>query len=124
MRLEKDIIKQIHKRLAIYSLTGECEWYTRLQSGKVKLNKYFIKMCDPGTPDYLALVRGRNNNILALFIEAKSDNGKLRASQEEFKQKYGYKEGFWYLEIRDIVQLDNWFTKNAKDFVNLLPKEL
>lgn len=106
-------------------MTGEVEWWSRLNSGRVKTYYgSYIKLCDKDTPDFLALVRGRNHPLLALFIEGKSDSGKLRSGQEIFKQKYAVKECFWYLEMRDIKQLDDWIDKNAKDFVALLPSSL
>jgi hypothetical protein len=125
MRLEKDLIKQIDKKLSLYNLTGEVEFYLRINSGTVKT--YFcsyVKLASKGTPDYLALIRGRDNNILALFIEAKSDTGKLRPDQEKFKQKHGYKEGFWFMELRDIKELDYWIEKHAKNFIDMLPSNL
>lgn len=125
MKLEKDLIKQIKNRLDLYRLTGEVEFYIRINSGSVKT--YFgsyVKLAAKGTPDFLALVRGREDKILALFLEAKSDTGKLRKEQEQFKQKYAYKEGFWFMELRDIKELDFWIEKNSKDFVNSLPNDL
>lgn len=125
VKLEKDLIKQIQQRLDIYQLTGEVEFATRLNSGTVKTYYgSYVKLCKKGTPDYLALIRGKSDNIIVLFIEAKSNIGKLRPDQEIFKQKYGYKEGFWFLELREINELVKWFDKNAKCFVSLLPKEL
>lgn len=125
MKLEKDLIKQISQQLDIYKMTGEVEWWARLNSGKVKTYYgSYIKLCDKDTPDFLALVRGRQAPLLAVFIEGKSDSGKLRVGQEAFKQKYAIKECFWYLELRDIKELHNWFNKHAKDFVALLPSEL
>jgi hypothetical protein len=125
MKLEKDLIKQIDVILSQRQLTGEVEFSTRLNSGTVKTYYgSYVKLCKSGTPDFLALVRGREDKILALFIEAKSDTGRLRQDQEIFKQKYGYKEGFWFLELRDINELIKWFDKYAKDFVELLPGKL
>ena len=118
MKLEKDLIKQTHQRLDIYKLSGEVEWFSRLNSGKVKTYYgSYIKLCDKDTPDFLALIRGRNSPLLAVFIECKSDSGKLRPGQIKFKQKYAVKECFWYLELRDIKELDEWINKNAKDFI-------
>lgn len=125
MKLEKTLIKQIDDFLSVRHLTGEVEFYLRINSGNVKT--YFgsyIKLARKGTPDYLAFVRGREDKILALFIEAKSDTGKLRPEQEQFKQKYEHKEGFWFMECRDMLELHTWFDKYAKDFVQSLPSKL
>ena len=125
MKLEKELMKQIKDRLSIYELTGEVIWYGRLNSLEVKtIYGGRIKGMPKGTPDYLALVRGRANNILALFIEAKSNTGKVRIEQSIFINKYGTKEGVFVMILRDIRDLDKWINKNAKDFVDGLPKEL
>ncbi len=121
MKLEKDLIKQIEQRLSVLKLTGEVQWYSRLNSGKVKTYYgSYIKLCDKDTPDYLALMVGREHPLIAVFIEAKSDTGKLRPGQLLFKQKYAVKECFWYLELRDIKELDQFIDKHAKDFVETI----
>ena len=77
----------------------------------------FISKFNCSIDNYIYIV------LIAVFIEAKSDTGKLRPGQLLFKQKYAVKECFWYLELRDIKQLDEFIYKNVKDFVNELPKQ-
>lgn len=125
MKLEKDLMLQIKNRLSVYEMTGEILWYGRLNSLEVKtIYGGRIRGLPKGTPDWITLVRGRNNNILVLFIEAKSDKGVVRVSQTEFINKYGTKEGLFIMILRDIHDLDKWIEKNAKDFVEGLPKDL
>lgn len=124
MKLEKEIMKQIGQRLSIYRLTGECIWHHRIQSGQAKVGEYYIRLAEAGTPDWFAIIRGRNNEILALFIEAKSDTGKLREIQQKFIDRFIGKADVHILIIRDIKDLDKWIGKYAKNFVNLLPKDL
>ena len=112
---------QVKQRLSIYEMTGEILWYGRLNSLEVKtIYGGRIKGLPKGTPDWLALIRGRADNILALFIECKSDTGQVRPTQTEFINKYGTKEGVFVMILRDIRDLDKWIDKNAKDFVSLL----
>jgi hypothetical protein len=123
VKLEKDLMSKISKRLDLYRFTGEVCWYSRLQCGKIRVGSYFVKMCDKGTPDWLALVRNREDRLTALFIEAKSDSGCLRKEQSEFIST-NTKHDIHILVCTDISQLITWIDKNAKDFVDLLPVDL
>ena len=122
MRFEKDLMKQISKRLAVYKLTRGVLWYSRLQSGKAKVGAYYINLNEPGTPDWIALI-DTPNGLLGLFIEAKSDTGKLTKDQEKFYLKYntGYIQT---IVVKNINELDSWILSHAKDFVSCLPTDL
>ena len=111
-------MKQISQRLGVYRLTGEVLWYHRIQSGKAKVGSYYIKLAEEGTPDWIALIRGREEQIVCLFLEAKSDNGIVRDTQKTFMSKYGIKKDIHIMVIRDIKQLDTWVDTYAKDFVS------
>lgn len=124
VKLERDLSTQIKHILLLYNLTGEVEWYSRLQCGRINVGLHWLKLCDTGTPDYLALIRNRKDGLTALFIEAKSTKGKLSKEQKEFKEKYNRKSGFAVITITDINELVIWIAKNAKNFVNSLPKSL
>lgn len=116
---------QVKNRLSVYEMTGEIIWQGRLNSLEVKtIYGGRIRGLPKGTPDWLALIRGRNNNILALFIECKSDTGQVRESQTKFINKYGTKEGMFVMVLRDIRDLDKFIDKHAKNFVDMLPKDL
>jgi hypothetical protein len=124
MRLERDIMKSVQKRLSIFELTGEVVWFTRLNSGHIKT--YFgshIKLCHKGTWDWVVIFRNRNNGLSLLFIECKSDTGKIEKDQNLFKNKYT-KEDVYFLLVREPFELDVFIDKYAKDFVNALPKNL
>lgn len=125
VKLERDLMLQVKNRLSVFEMTGEVLWYGRLNSLEVKtIYGGRIKGLPKGTPDWISLIRGKNNNILVLFIECKSDTGKVRDSQTEFINKYGTKEGVFIMILRDIKDLDKWINKNSKCFVDLLPKDL
>ncbi len=125
MKHEKDLMLQVKQRLGVYELCGNVIWFGRLNSLEVKtIYGGRVKGMPKGTPDWLALVRGRSENILALFIECKSDSGQVRPTQTEFVNKYGTKEGVFVMILRDIRDLDKWIDKNSKDFASSLPGEL
>lgn len=84
----------------------------------------WIQGCPRGTPDILALVRNRQDGITALFLELKSDTGKLRPEQEKFYQDYNKKQGIVVMVVTEVRQLNEWINKYAKDFVAFLPSEL
>ena len=115
MKLERDLIKQIQQRLSIYQQTGYIEWWSRLNSGSVKT--YYgshIKMCDKGTPDFLALVNGKEG-LIALFIEAKSESGTLRPEQMAFMTKYQSHPYINMLVVNDIEKLNQFIDLYAVD---------
>ena len=118
MKLEKQLMLQIKQRLELHEMTGEVLWYGRLNSLEVKtIYGGRIKGLPKGTPDWLVLIRNRQEGIMALFIEAKSDTGQVRPVQTEFINKYGTKEGVFVMILRDIKDLDKFIEKYAKDFV-------
>lgn len=126
MRLEKQLMKILENRLSVLRMTGEVINFHRLNSGKVK-NIYtnsWINLGDKDNPDWIALIRNRENNITLLYIECKSDTGKLRPGQESFIKRYSNKEDVVCMLLRDIKEFDNWIDKYSKNFVNLLPSEL
>jgi hypothetical protein len=61
---------------AINGLPG-C-WATRLQSGLIRLPGRAIKLCEEGTPDLFALVKGT-----PVFIEAKKVGAKAREHEPQ-----------------------------------------
>ena len=116
MHLEKDLMKQISHRLDLYKGMGQVEWWARLQSGKVKniYSNTWIRLCDKGTPDYIALIRNKQEGITVLFIEAKSDTGYLRKEQLRFIDKHSKKD-ILVLVVKDIKHLNDMIDMIAKD---------
>ena len=112
-RLEKTLMKQISQRLAIWKMSGEVYWYSRLQSGKAKVGSYYINLNEPGTPDWIALIR-TPNGLMALFIEAKSDKGKLTKDQQVFYIKHNI-SCIQTIVLKDIKDLDTWILCHAVD---------
>jgi hypothetical protein len=116
MRTERELMLQVKNRLSGYELTGNVLWYGRLNSLEVKtIYGGRIKGLPKGTPDWLVLVRGKFDSILALFIECKSDYGTVRPTQTEFIRKYGVKKGVSVIVLRDIKDLDEWINKYGID---------
>lgn len=100
--LESEVLKSIGKRLALWHLTSECVWYTRLNSGHVKTNYgSYIKLCDSGTPDFVAIIRNQKLGLDLLFIEIKRPGIKLKFSpdQVKFKNKYKNVENVHHLTV-------------------------
>ena len=59
--------------------------YSRLNSGKINSGRYYIKLCDIGTPDVVSIVNCRDGRIAVLFIEAKRTKvTRLRFEQQRF----------------------------------------
>lgn len=117
MKLERDLNVQIKKRLSVYEFTNQIIWFTRLNSGSIKT--YFgshIKLCDKGTWDWVVAIRDIDKGISLLFIEGKSDTGKLLPHQILFMKKYNKKDVF-FLVVRNITELDAFIDLNCYNFV-------
>lgn len=92
---EADLMQQIKSRLNLWQMTGDVVWWTRLQSGSINLGQRWVRLAEKGTPDFVAVIRNKQQNIAVLFIEAKSLKGKLTLEQKEFNHKYNkYKDVF------------------------------
>lgn len=102
-KLEKEAMKDIRIALANLETAGAVLWWERLNSGKVR-TEYggYVQLCRNGTPDFIVALK-TSMGLLILFIEAKSDTGKLSIQQNDFKEK----TKFWaiYLLVRDVKQV-------------------
>lgn len=113
--LEKEVVKKIRQSLSTWQMTGVVEWFERLQSLKIRHQGYWIQGCAKGTPDFLALVRNKDNGLTAVFIEAKSPTGELRLEQEEFAHKYNKKNNIHVLKISDPKELNSFINEIGID---------
>jgi len=124
MKLEKDLLKQLTRRLSLYTMTGEISWFGRLNSLKVKtIMGTWIQGCPKGTPDILAFVN-TNDGMTALFIECKSKSGTLRPEQLAFMKKYQSHPHINVMLLKDIEDFDKWISLYAIDTTKELPNEL
>lgn len=118
MKLERDLMKQIKNGLVTYKLCKQVIWFTRLQGGKAKVGSYYINLSEPGTPDWVVIILGKNKELGVLFIEAKSDTGKIRQSQKEWHDKHIGHPLLWIITMVNISQLDDFMNNNSYDFTN------
>lgn len=121
---EAELMTAIRKRLCVYQLCGEVDWFLRIQSGKIEKFGKYIQLAPKGTPDWLVLVRNKVNGITAIFIEAKSSAGKQTQEQIDFQIKYHNDKDILYYVINDISQLSGIINNIAFDRTTLLPEEL
>ncbi len=108
--LESEVMLGIKKRLEIYRQTKEVINFHRLNSGTVR-NSFtgsWVRLGDKDTPDWLALIRGKNDEILAVYIECKSPTGKLTAGQSEFADKFNKLKDIFVLKVTHPKQLDDF----------------
>lgn len=117
-------MKQIKHRLELYKMTGVVEWWERLQSGKVRVGRCFVRMSAKGTPDFVVVLRNRSRNLSLIFIEAKSDTGQVRPDQMSFISKYNNGRDVHSIVIRDIKVLDEFIDRLGVDKVSELPDRI
>lgn len=123
-KLEKETMKIISQKLDLYELVGNIIWKSRLNCGRIKT--YFgsyVQLNKSGTWDWVVVFRNRNDGLSLLFIEGKSDTGKLRIDQKSFQVRYSKKD-VYFLIIIDPKDLDKFIDKYSKDFVDELPDKL
>ena len=114
-------MKQIKNSLDMYKMTGVVMWWERLQSGKIQVGRYWVRMSAKGTPDFVAVLRNREKNLSLLFIEAKSDTGQVRPDQMDFISKYNNGKDIHSIVVRDIKALDEFINKLGVDKLSELP---
>lgn len=113
---EKDVMLAIRKRLEHYQYYKTIIWWSRLNSGKIQTTYgSWIKLCEPGTPDFIIILRNKKLTISVIFPEAKSDTGKLRSEQVEFRNRLKGVSDMYFLEVRDVQELDDLIRDVAFD---------
>lgn len=116
MKLERDLMKQIEIALVTSKLTGEIVYYSRVNSGNIKTYYgSYVKLADKGHPDYVVVIRDKSNGLSLLFVEAKSETGKLSPDQIKFRDKYVDAPNIYYHVCRDIKQLNKLISSIAID---------
>lgn len=115
-------MKQIKKKLDMYQHHGTVEWWTRLQSGAIRIGLYSMRFSESGTPDFVAIVRNKEKGITCLFIEAKSDTGILSPKQRIFSEKNNLKKDIHVITVRSISEIESFINNIAYDKTNDLPE--
>lgn len=121
---EADIMTAIRKRLGAYQACGDILWFLRINSGKIYHNGHYIQLAPRGTPDWLVLVRDKNKNLTIIFLEAKSEIGRLSKEQLAFEITYHNDKDILYYIIKNISQLSNIINTVAFDRTTLLPDNI
>ena len=94
--IQKSIIQYLRARGAIV---------IRMNSGKARNN---VRLCPPGTPDLLAVLKTGG----VLWIEVKTETGKLRPAQEEMINILDTL-GQWVIVARSIEDVE----RGIKSFI-------
>lgn len=121
-KLEKDVMKSVHQRLTVWRMSGEVINFHRLNSGKVR-NMHtgsWINLGEKDTPDWIVMLRNTNKNITVIYIECKSDTGKLTPGQLVFYAKYNKLDDVYVIKITDIKDLDNFINIHSVNRINEL----
>lgn len=123
--LEKDVISGVKERLKIWEFHKIVLWADRLNSGRVK-TEYgtWVQMCQKGTPDYLAIIRNKDNGLSMLWFECKSDTGRLRPEQEIFRNRFKSVKDVHYYVIDNPKMVDIIISDLGINRLNELPDNL
>ena len=109
-RRESDLLTSCLRLLQLYENAGDIVHCDRLNSGKIFTGKFMIRLCRAGTPDAYFI---RNNDGKMVWIETKTDKGKLTQKQIEFRLKVEA-VGHEYWIIRRISDLKTKLEKADK----------
>lgn len=103
---ESELVRTVRDYLQLLENQGKIDWYERLNSGEVLAKQaaavYKVKLCRPGTPDFIVLHYG-----LPIFFECKKKGGKLSEEQLAFADKM-YKQGipcYKVDKIEDVIEV-------------------
>jgi len=103
---ESQVLKLVLRKLDTLILSKDIIWHSRLNSGKVNSGVYWIKLCEIGTPDVIAIVNCHNGKIAILFIEVKRTGIKrLRYEQTQFFNNMEGKPMILCVIINDVKQV-------------------
>jgi len=114
MQFEADLNKQIREKLELFESCGVIKWFERLNTGKVKtLYGSYLQLCREGTPDWIVILKNKQDKIAVLFIEAKSDIGlkQHREGQDDFMDKYN-QNGLKVIRTADIKDIIKFIDDN------------
>ena len=108
---EADIKSAIYDYLLVKENQGEVAWFERLQAGEIievrgGESRRRVKLCRPGTPDFIIVLPQLPNTILpnTIFLEVKTVTGKLTPTQKDFQVRMREK-GVTYHIVRSLEEL-------------------
>jgi VRR-NUC domain len=82
-RKESQIVTDILRYLRAQESFGSILWFTRLNSGVFKTDKFFVRGCRAGTPDILIVLNDSVGTVL--WVEVKAQGGVIQENQKRFK---------------------------------------
>jgi hypothetical protein len=114
-KTESSLVNYTMRYLAAQENVGRVRWFSRLQSGSVKVQKHWkgkvhshwMHLCRKGTPDIMAILRDGE----CLWLELKTSSGKVRPGQAEFRSLVQTLEGHYHLVLRNLDELDSFMTR-------------
>ncbi len=99
---ESELKQSLEEYLSILEKKGILYW-DRLNSGEIIAlfagGRRRIKLCRPGTFDYMVLIKGH-----LVYVETKGDSGKLSQAQYDFMDEV-LKQGAWAVVIKKLHDL-------------------
>jgi hypothetical protein len=108
--------------LGFYENVGVVVWFSRLQSGAVKVVKgwknkrheHYMQLCRKGTPDIMAVL----NDGTVLWLELKTKTGTIRPEQEEFRSTMSNVKGHLCLIVRGAEEIEKLLEEYKKGRTN------
>lgn len=118
---ESTLVNQVMRILSFYENVGKVIWFSRLQSGSVKVIKRWgpkryenwMHLCRKGTPDIMAIM----NDGIVLWLELKAKDGTIRDEQTEFNERIGALGCHHTMILQGAVglnELEKWIGDNYK----------
>ena len=122
---ESEVSTQVKKILARLESSHDIHWWERLNSGRVK-TEYgsWLQLCRPGTPDFIMVCKNKQTTISIIFIECKSDTGKMSPEQHDFCHRYVCQPYIYYFVISDPYKLSGQILDIAYDRVGAIKYEV
>ena len=104
-RTESSIVTSILRYLQVLENSGKIAWVDRLNSGRMVFkrgNKFqSIRMCRPGTPDIICLLKTGG----VIWLEVKTDTGKQEIEQHHFESMISKLPMHHYFIVRNVDEV-------------------
>lgn len=83
--------------------SGDIYYFQRMNAGAIDMGSHYMRLCEPGHFDLIAVMPDHSKRLLLAFIELKRPDikAKLSPDQESFQRKYSNKHPsikFWLVQ--------------------------
>jgi hypothetical protein len=102
-------------------MSGDIYYFQRMNAGAVNMGSHYMRLCEPGHFDLIAIMPDPSKRLLLAFIELKRPDTKAKLSpdQELFQRKYSNKHpGIKFWLVQSSKELSRLISENIYNRLN------